>query len=98
MSNFRITAYTVLVLLSFACILLACECFIQDYKVAACDYYTLQPDGTLVFKEQLWIEENCGCEDLEARFLQMSTGLQDDECITCEHPYDVCQRFTTCPQ
>lgn len=98
MNEFRITAYTAIVFLSLACVLLACECFIQDYKVGACDFYTMQADGTYVFEEQIWLEENCGCDDLEARFLQISSGLQDNQCVRCQHPYDICDSLTTCPQ
>ena len=96
MTIYRPTAYAILLFLLCACILIACECFRQDYKVGTCDFYTLQPDGTYVFTQQLWIRENCGCDDLEARYLQIASGLFENECIICSHPYGACLPYNSC--
>ena len=96
MSYNRMTTYTALALLGLSILAYACDCIVQDYKTGACDYYELQPDGTRVFIEQIWMQENCGCDDLEERFSRAASGLRDNQCITCNHPYDSCPSFSTC--
>lgn len=85
----------ILLLLSLLAALVGCSCIDKDYKTGACTVY--QKDGDdLVFVSQEWYTRPCGCDDLYETFLRQAP-LDTNYCVKCNHPYNTCNSFNTCP-